>query len=117
MIDRSGKPLIDPKRAYEGMLLPRGGMEAGDKGFSLAMIIGLLAGTLGGATMGKEVIDFNHDDGSVTNAGQAIAAINIRRCRRVQGKCRCAGSRFSQQPSNARCGPNLFPESVATKRG
>jgi L-2-hydroxycarboxylate dehydrogenase (NAD+) len=41
------------------------------------MVIGLLAGTLGGAAMGKDVIDFNHDDDSVTNTGQAIAAINI----------------------------------------
>jgi L-2-hydroxycarboxylate dehydrogenase (NAD+) len=77
MIDRLGKPLTDPKRADEGMLLPLGGMEAGYKGYGLAMIIGLLAGTLGGAAMGKDVIDFNHDDDSVTNTGQAIAAINI----------------------------------------
>jgi LDH2 family malate/lactate/ureidoglycolate dehydrogenase len=77
MIDRAGKPLTDPKRAEEGMLLPLGGMEAGYKGFGLAMIIGLIAGTLGGAAMGKEVIDFNHDDDSVTNTGQAIAAINV----------------------------------------
>jgi LDH2 family malate/lactate/ureidoglycolate dehydrogenase len=77
MIDRSGKPLTDPKRAEEGMLLPLGGMEAGYKGYGLAMIIGLLAGTLGGAAMGKDVIDFNHDDDSVTNTGQAICAINI----------------------------------------
>jgi L-2-hydroxycarboxylate dehydrogenase (NAD+) len=77
MIDRQGKPLTDPKRADEGMLLPLGGMEAGYKGYGLAMIIGLLAGTLGGAAMGREVIDFNHDDDSVTNTGQAIAAINI----------------------------------------
>jgi LDH2 family malate/lactate/ureidoglycolate dehydrogenase len=77
MIDRLGKPLTDPKRADEGMLLPLGGMEAGYKGYGLAMIIGLLAGTLGGAAMGKEVIDFNHDDDSVTNTGQAIAAIDI----------------------------------------
>ena len=77
MIDRQGKPLTDPKRADEGMLLPLGGVEAGYKGYGLAMIIGLLAGTLGGAAMGKEVIDFNHDDDSVTNTGQAIAAINI----------------------------------------
>jgi L-2-hydroxycarboxylate dehydrogenase (NAD+) len=77
MIDREGKPLTDPKRADEGMLLPLGGMEAGYKGYGLAMIIGLLAGTLGGAAMGKEVIDFNHDDTSVTNTGQAIVAINI----------------------------------------
>jgi LDH2 family malate/lactate/ureidoglycolate dehydrogenase len=52
-------------------------MEAGYKGYGLAMIIGLLAGTLGGAAMGREVIDFNHDDDSVTNTGQAIAAIDI----------------------------------------
>ena len=77
MIDREGKPLTDPKRAEEGMLLPLGGMEAGYKGFGLAMIIGLIAGTLGGAAMGKDVIDFNHDDDSVTNTGQAIAAINV----------------------------------------
>jgi LDH2 family malate/lactate/ureidoglycolate dehydrogenase len=78
MIDREGKPLTDPKRAEEeGMLLPLGGMEAGYKGFGLAMIIGLIAGTLGGAAMGKDVIDFNHDDDSVTNTGQAICAINI----------------------------------------
>ena len=77
MIDREGKPLTDPKRAEEGMLLPLGGMEAGYKGYGLAMIIGLLAGTLGGAAMGKDVIDFNHDDDSVTNTGQAIAAINV----------------------------------------
>src|SRR5690349_18771446 len=77
MIDREGKPLTDPKRADEGMLLPLGGMEAGYKGYGLAMIIGLLAGTLGGAAMGRDVIDFNHDDDSVTNTGQAIAAINI----------------------------------------
>src|SRR6201984_710405 len=77
MIDRNGKPLTDPKRAEEGMLLPVGGMEAGYKGYGLAMIIGLLAGTLGGAAMGKDVIDFNHDDDGVTNTGQAICAINV----------------------------------------
>jgi LDH2 family malate/lactate/ureidoglycolate dehydrogenase len=77
MIDREGKPLTDPKRAEEGMLLPLGGMEAGYKGYGLALVIGLLAGTLGGAAMGKDVIDFNHDSSSVTNTGQAIAAINV----------------------------------------
>jgi LDH2 family malate/lactate/ureidoglycolate dehydrogenase len=77
MVDREGKPLTDPKRAEEGMLLPLGGMEAGYKGYGLALIIGLLAGTLGGAAMGRQVIDFNHDDSSVTNTGQAVAAINV----------------------------------------
>lgn len=77
MIDRQGKPLTDPTRADEGMLLPLGGMEAGYKGYGLALVIGLLAGTLGGAAMGKDVIDFNHDDTTITNTGQAIAAIDV----------------------------------------
>jgi LDH2 family malate/lactate/ureidoglycolate dehydrogenase len=72
MMDREGRPLTDPKRAEEGFLLPIGGY----KGYGLAMVIGLLAGTLNGAAMGSEVIDFNHDDSSVTNTGQAILAID-----------------------------------------
>jgi len=32
---------------------------------------------LNGAAMGKDVIDFNHDDTSTTNTGQAIVAIDI----------------------------------------
>jgi len=73
MIDRDGRPLTDPRRADEGFLLPIGGY----KGYGLALIVGLLAGTLNGAAMGKEVIDFNCDDTSVTNTGQAIVAIDI----------------------------------------
>ena len=49
MIDREGKPLTDPKRANEGLLLPLGGMEAGFKGYGLSLVFGLLAGTLNGA--------------------------------------------------------------------
>ena len=51
-------------------------MEAGYKGYGLALIIGLLAGKLGGAAMGKDVIDFNHDDEHAT-AARPIAAIDI----------------------------------------
>lgn len=72
MIDRQGRPLTDPKRAEEGFLLPIGGY----KGYGLALVVGILAGTLNGAAMGREVIDFNHDDTSVTNTGQAIVAID-----------------------------------------
>ncbi len=73
MIDRDGRPLTDPRRAQEGFLLPIGGY----KGYGLALIVGLLAGTLNGAAMGKDIIDFNHDDTSPTNTGQAIVAIDI----------------------------------------
>jgi LDH2 family malate/lactate/ureidoglycolate dehydrogenase len=73
MIDRLGQPLTDPKRAEEGFLMPIGGY----KGYGLALIVGLLAGTLNGAAMGSQTIDFNHDDTTVTNTGQAIVAIDI----------------------------------------
>jgi L-2-hydroxycarboxylate dehydrogenase (NAD+) len=73
MIDRLGKPLTDPGRADEGFLLPIGGY----KGYGLALIVGLLAGTLNDAAMGKDVVDFNDDDRSATNTGQAIVAIDI----------------------------------------
>jgi LDH2 family malate/lactate/ureidoglycolate dehydrogenase len=73
MMDRQGNPLTDPKRANEGFLLPIGGY----KGYGLALIIGMLAGNLNGAAMGKDVIDFNNDDTSETNTGHAIVAINI----------------------------------------
>jgi LDH2 family malate/lactate/ureidoglycolate dehydrogenase len=73
MMDREGKPLTDPKRANEGFLLPIGDY----KGYGLALIIGLLAGTLNRAAMGKDVVDFNADDTTPTNTGHAIVAISI----------------------------------------
>jgi LDH2 family malate/lactate/ureidoglycolate dehydrogenase len=72
MVDREGKPLTDPKRAAEGVLLPIGGY----KGYGLALVVGLLAGTLNGAAMGRDVIDFNADSENATNTGQAIVAID-----------------------------------------
>ncbi len=73
MVDRQGEPLLDPARSNEGFLLPIGGY----KGYGLALIVGLLAGTLGGAAMGRDVIDFNADHVSVTNTGQAILVIDL----------------------------------------
>lgn len=77
MVDRDGKPLTDPRRMNEGFLLPLGGHEGGYKGYGMALVFGILAGTLNGAAMGREVIDFNADDASATNTGQAILAIDI----------------------------------------
>lgn len=73
MIDADGNPLTDPARAAEGLLMPIGG----PKGYGLSLIFGLLAGTLNGAALGRDVIDYNHDDDSVTNTGQFIVAIDI----------------------------------------
>jgi len=73
MIDHQGRPLTDPKRADQGLLLPIGGY----KGYGLALVFGLLAGTLNGAAMGSETVDFNADDVTPTNTGHAIVAISI----------------------------------------
>jgi LDH2 family malate/lactate/ureidoglycolate dehydrogenase len=73
MIDRQGRPLTDPKRADEGMLVPIGGY----KGYGLALVFGLLAGTLNGAAMGSDTVDFNADDTTPTNTGHAIVALSI----------------------------------------
>src|SRR5712675_1892559 len=71
MIDREGQPLTDPSRADDGFLLPIGGY----KGAALALMFGLLAGTLNGAANGADVVDFNKDDTTPTNTGQAICAL------------------------------------------
>lgn len=73
MIDREGKPLTDPKRADQGHLLPIGDY----KGSGLSLIIGILAGALNRAALGREVIDFVKEPGKATNTGQAIAALSI----------------------------------------
>jgi L-2-hydroxycarboxylate dehydrogenase (NAD+) len=73
MIDREGRPLTDPKRSGEGMLLPIGGY----KGYGLSLMIGLLAGTLNRAALGSQTVDFNADDTSVTNTGHAIVALSL----------------------------------------
>ena len=72
MIDRQGKPLLDPTKSEEGFLLPIGGY----KGYGLSLIVGILAGTLNGAAMGSQVIDFNKDFSTITNTGQAIVIID-----------------------------------------
>jgi L-2-hydroxycarboxylate dehydrogenase (NAD+) len=74
MIDRQGQPLTDPNRADDGFLLPIGGY----KGAALALMFGLLAGTLNGAANGADVVDFNKDDTTPTNTGQAICVLDIK---------------------------------------
>lgn len=81
MMDRQGLPLTDPKRADEGFLLPIGGY----KGYGLALVFGILAGTLNAAAMGRDVVDFNKDDTTPTNTGHAILAIDLAAFGEVEG--------------------------------
>lgn len=76
VIDRTeGKPITDPRRASEGVLLPIGGY----KGSGLAMMIGLLAGPLNRAAFGRDVQDFGGSRGGITNTGQFIIALDVAR--------------------------------------
>lgn len=73
MLNRDGTPLTDASKADTGFLLPIGG----PKGYGLALIFGILGGTLNGANFGRNVVDMNADPSSVTNTGQFYLAINI----------------------------------------
>jgi len=72
MIDRQGSPITDPQKSSEGSLLPIGGY----KGYGLAVMIGLLAGALNDAAVGKGTIDFNAHHHLITNTGQTIIAVD-----------------------------------------
>ena len=73
MIDRDGKPMTDATRADEGFLLPIGDY----KGYALALIIGLLAGTLNRAAFGRAVNDVMKSQSIASNTGQSVAALSI----------------------------------------
>ena len=76
MVERqSGAPLTDATRSVEGMLLPIGG----HKGAGLALVLGLLAGPLSGAAFGRDVVDFNADETTLTNTGHFIVVLDISR--------------------------------------
>ena len=72
---RDGRPVTDPNRSNEGLLLPLGGY----KGSGLALVLGLLAGVLNGAAFGRDVFDFNANDKDPCNTGHVIIALDIAR--------------------------------------
>jgi LDH2 family malate/lactate/ureidoglycolate dehydrogenase len=72
---RDGTPITDPERSAEGLLLPIGGY----KGSGLALVLGLLAGTLNGASFGRDVVDFNADEKSAGDTGHFLIALDIAR--------------------------------------
>jgi LDH2 family malate/lactate/ureidoglycolate dehydrogenase len=75
--NRDGGPITDPERSAEGLLLPIGGY----KGSGLALVLGLLAGTLNRAAFGRDVVDFNADEESFGDTGHFIIALDIARFR------------------------------------
>ena len=73
MIDpKTGAAVTDPQKSAEALLLPMGGY----KGAGLALMLGLLAGTLNGALFGRDCVDFNAAPNQVTNTGQFVLALD-----------------------------------------
>jgi LDH2 family malate/lactate/ureidoglycolate dehydrogenase len=76
MVSRhDGGGITDPERSGDGLLLPIGGY----KGSGLALVLGLLAGTLNGASFGRDVVDFNADEKSAGDTGHFIIALDVAR--------------------------------------
>jgi len=76
MIDKkTGEALLDADRLSDGLLLPIGGY----KGSGLALALGILAGTLNGAALGRDVVDFNYDDTTETNTGHFLLVVDVAR--------------------------------------
>ena len=81
MIDpKTGAAVIDPNKSAEALLLPM----AGYKGAGLALMLGLLAGTLNGALFGRDCVDFNADPGTVTNTGQFVLALDPSKFQKIE---------------------------------
>lgn len=73
MVDpKTGEAITDPHKSMEALLLPM----AGYKGAGLALMIGLLAGTMNGALFGRDCVDFNAEPDRVTNTGQFVLALD-----------------------------------------
>jgi LDH2 family malate/lactate/ureidoglycolate dehydrogenase len=70
VIDREGRPITDPGKADEGVLLPIGDY----KGYGLSLMIGLIGATLNGGQFGREPTD-----AKASNTGQAVLALQISR--------------------------------------
>ena len=73
MVDpKTGAAVTDPQKSAEALLLPM----AGYKGAGLALMLGLLTGTLNGALFGRDTVDFNAEPSKVTNTGQFVIALD-----------------------------------------
>lgn len=76
MVDpATGAPITDPAKSMEGLLLPLGGY----KGAGLALMLGLLGGTLNRAPFGRDVVDFNAHPEALTDTGQFVVALDVAR--------------------------------------
>ena len=72
--DETGSPTTDPVAALKGTLVPLGG----PKGYSLAVMVDILAGMLSGSKYGPEVKTFHKPEGP-TGVGVCCMAVDVER--------------------------------------
>lgn len=94
---QDGSAITDPKRSGEGLLLPIGG----HKGSGLALMLGLLAGTLNGAAFGSGVVDFNADSSTETNTGHFLLALDVARFMRPEAFAALLGRQLDELRADA----------------
>lgn len=72
LIDREGRPVTDPSKLEDSLLLPVGG----HKGYGLSLMIGLLAGVLNGASFGRDTLELARVGERVSNTGHTVIAVD-----------------------------------------
>ncbi|MBS0219659.1 MAG: Ldh family oxidoreductase [Proteobacteria bacterium] len=93
-----GSPITDPVHSNEGLLLPFGGY----KGAGLALVLGLLAGSLNRAPFGRGVVDFNAHPERVCDTGQFLIALDVARFRPLSEFVRSVATTLEDFRNSAR---------------
>jgi L-2-hydroxycarboxylate dehydrogenase (NAD+) len=77
-IDAEGRPTTDPAAAFEGALLPLGGVEetGGHKGYGLTLLVDILTGVLSGSTAAPLIAPLFSTEGGEADLGQLFMAID-----------------------------------------
>ena len=77
-IDRDGRPTTDAQAAFDGSLLPLGGIEetGGYKGYGLMLLVDILTGVLGGSTAAPLIVPLFSTHSGKSDLGQAFMAID-----------------------------------------
>ena len=94
---KTGAVVTDPHKSMEALLLPMGGY----KGAGLALMLGMLAGTLNGALFGRDCVDFNAEPDRVTNTGQFVLALDPSKFQPIE-KFKAEVDRHSRELRNSK---------------
>jgi L-2-hydroxycarboxylate dehydrogenase (NAD+) len=77
-VDADGRATTDPDAAFDGALLPLGGVEetGGYKGYGLTLLVDILTGVLGGGTAAPQIVPLFSAHQGNADVGQAFIAID-----------------------------------------